>query len=67
MMLAWIFFFNSTALPASTAFSVEGKVIPSQVLKSKVAAPRLLFSISMPVPMACPADGVLLEVGHLLL
>lgn len=41
----------------SIAFSVEGKVIPSWVLKSKAAAPRLLFSISVPVPMACPADS----------
>lgn len=39
------------------AFSGEGKAIPSWVLKSKAAAPRLLFSISVPVPMACPADS----------
>ena len=46
---------------------MEGKVIPSWSAKVREAAPSLLFSISMPVPMARPADGVLLGVGHLLL
>ena len=54
---AWIFFLTVQLFWPSTAFSVAGEVIPSWVLKSKAAAPRLLFSISMPVPMACPADS----------
>lgn len=46
---------------------MEGKVLPSWSAKVREAAPSLLFSISMPVPMARPADGALLGVGHLLL
>lgn len=46
---------------------MEGKVLPSWSAKVREAARSLLFSISMPVPMARPADGVLLGVGHLLL
>lgn len=51
----------------SSAFPVEGKVIQCSALASKAADPCLLVSISVPAPMACPAAGVLLGLGHLLL